>query len=381
MKVEYLIIQKEDKDYCNSAESFKSILSIEKSIQIKKDNLIFTPEEGGKSHEFYLNVKSDIIKGKDERYFEVLIKGNDKITNEVFANISRKIREIVSKRLDKTTKINTLWNDIGRDYAIEAYPLINEVENLMRKLITKFLLINIGMDWFKTATHKDIQNKIKEKIKGNIKNNELYHTNFIELSENVLFQKYRSLNLSNLDNIILKHQDENKGEIKIQDVEDILPKSNWERYFYKILDIKESDLKKKWEKLYEYRNYVAHNGFINKSEFDEIKKLCKNLKELLNNTISKADKLEITEPQKQKIIDNFISSRVDASSETKAIEIERNPKHIEMSLRRLVDSMAPKRVLVVRDNDLSKAIEIAQEMGIECTIQNLSGTVIFHVNP
>lgn len=376
--IEYLIIQKNDKDYCNNAESFKSILNIEKSIQIKKDSLIFTTNKGEK-HEFYFNVKSDIIKGKDERYFEVLIKANDKITNEVFANVSRKIREIVSKRLDKTVKINTLWDDIGRDYAIEAYPLINEVENLMRKFMAKFFLIDIGMDWFKVAIHEDIQNKVKEKIKGNISNNELYYTDFIELSEDVLFRKKRNINQSDLDKIILECQ--KKGEIKIQDVEDSLPKSNWERHFSKILDIEESTLKKKWKTLRDYRNDVAHNRFINKSKFDEIKKLCNDLKDLLNNAISKSDRLEITESQKQKVIDNFIYSRVDASNETKAIEIERNPKHIKMSLSRLVDSMAPKRVLIVRDNDLSKAIETAQEMGIKCIIQNLSGTVIFHINP
>lgn len=304
MKVEYLIIQNEDKNYCNSVESLEKLLTINDKISSIEKNLL-TFEHKGKSYGFEFNITSGNIDNNDERYFKISISRKDESTSvDLLASLCREIKIIIQERL-KSPKINTLWDDIGRDYAIKAYPLINEVENLMRKLISEFLYIKVGKDFAKKHIHQDEVNKIEAKTNDKRKFiGELYLLDFIDLS-NVLFKTYRDIELENVERIVLKCKKSNK--IDIQDFEGVIAKSNWERYFSKILDIEESDLKNKWEELYQYRNYVAHNGFINKSEFDKIKKLCNDLKELLNKTISKFDKVKITESQKQKIVENFKS--------------------------------------------------------------------------
>jgi len=262
MKVEYLIIQNEDKNYCNSVESLEKLLTINDKISSIEKNLL-TFEHKGKSYGFEFNITSGNIDNNDERYFKISISRKDESTSvDLLASLCREIKIIIQERL-KSPKINTLWDDIGRVNKIEAKT------NDKRKFI-----------------------------------GELYLLDFIDLS-NVLFKTYRDIELENVERIVLKCKKSNK--IDIQDFEGVIAKSNWERYFSKILDIEESDLKNKWEELYQYRNYVAHNGFINKSEFDKIKKLCNDLKELLNKTISKFDKVKITESQKQKIVENFKS--------------------------------------------------------------------------
>ncbi|WP_235309472.1 hypothetical protein, partial [Klebsiella quasipneumoniae] len=82
-----------------------------------------------------------------ERYFVITLENNDEALVDEFSEVGDKIKEISRRINPESTIINVLWDDVGRYYANKAYPLINEVENVMRKLIGKFMLINVGMDW------------------------------------------------------------------------------------------------------------------------------------------------------------------------------------------------------------------------------------------
>lgn len=302
MKVEYLIIQNDDKNYCNSVESLEKLLTIDdKILSIKKNLLTFEYKE--KSHEFEFNVTSGNIDSNDERYFKISISKKEESTSvDVLASLCREIKIIVQERL-KSPKINTLWDDVGRDYAIKAYPLINEVENLMRKLISEFLYINVGKDFAKKHIHRDELSKIEAKANGKQKFiGELYLLDFIDLS-NVLFKKYRDIELENVERIILKCKQANK--IELQDIEGVIAKSNWERYFSNIIDFEEDQLAKKWGTLYHYRNHIAHNRFISLQTFNSIKELCEELKETLQESIEKIHLIEVPEEERESVINTI----------------------------------------------------------------------------
>jgi len=306
MKVEYLIILKQEDKFCNSSESFKKFISVDDDLTIEESKITLKTNSG-KKHESTIKIKTGLIDEKNERFFKIELINNENQDVEIFSNLCRKIKKIVRRINPDNIRINTLWDDIGREYAIKAYPLINEVENLMRKLISQFLLINVGMDWSDTAIHDDLQEKIKGKSKNNSElTDELYSADFIQLSE-VLFKKYRNITLSELDNIIIKGRA--KGNLDIEQISKILPVSNWERYFSAIIEYDEESLKRKWENLYEYRNDVAHNRFINKSAYDKLKTLHKEIIELLKKTIENLDKIDLKTEQRDEILETYSPSR------------------------------------------------------------------------
>jgi len=114
----------------------------------------------------------------------------------------------------------------------------------MRKLISKFMLINVGMNWSEEAIHREILDKITTRHGDQNSYLDILHkTDFIHLSD-VLFKKYRALDLNELDRILSK---ESASDETFVTIKKILPKSNWERYFSTIIQYDEEELKKKWK--------------------------------------------------------------------------------------------------------------------------------------
>jgi hypothetical protein len=68
--------------------------------------------------------------------------------------------------------------------------------------------------------------------------------------------------------------------------------------------------------------------------------------------------------------------RLDSRSPQTATEIERNPgeQSLEKAARRLKNSGAPRKVLVVPQANMDKAAEAMRKVGTSGTVKNLSGT-------
>lgn len=303
MKVEYLVVTQQDGCFCNNETAFNNLLQADTQISIDKSKLKFTQKT--KKLEVEYGLETDEIKDKKQRYFHIKLTAKDENQIELFTSLVRTIRKIV-ERLNSNISINTLWDDISRHYIIEAYPLINEVENVMRKLIQKFMLVNVGMDWVNETMPTDIKKKISEKAeKNNSKNpleDTLHNADFIQLS-GFLFDKRRDKELSQIDNLLLKKDAGDTitfGELS----KDFLPISNWDRYFSSLINYKGNLLEEKWTRLYDLRNKIAHNKNFLKTELDEVKKLSSELVGRLSETIEKLDKVKLDERQKRNI---FIS--------------------------------------------------------------------------
>lgn len=293
--------------FCNNVESLKTFLKADSCIQFNGDNIIkYLKDDKSNVLEVEVSIKSGENPSTDERYFHLELNCKDDKEIDKFAQFSEKIKLNLKKIDFESARINTLWDDVGRHYAIKAYPLINEIENLMRKLISQFMLINVGMDWTNIAIHDEIKEKIQKKNKSvEPLIDDLHKTDFIHLSD-VLFKKYRTIDIEELNRKLSSA--EKNSQVDFNEIKGFLLKSNWERHFSSKLDFKEESLKNKWEMLYQLRNKVAHNTFLTKADFNKILGLVRNLKTVINSSINKLEEIQLKEEEKESVISSYTPS-------------------------------------------------------------------------
>lgn len=314
MKLEYLILVPKDNSFCASKEAFKKFLEVDASISISEPNISYSRSlEGNNSVSAKFSVETGLVKGKDERFFLIALECDDKTLCDELAELGDKLKAIASRISPGSTDINTLWDDVGRIYAEKAYPLINETENLMRKLISKFMLINVGVNWSDEALHSDLLKKT-ERQKEDEERNVLYRLDFIQLKE-VLFEKKSDISKEDLIRLLssTKFSEHDKEKIK-----KFIPRSNWEKYFSEIIDDKDSSLEEKWKRLYELRNKVAHNRSLKREEFKTIEGLTKKVNVIINKAIQKLDKIDLDEEQR-KLISEKLGENLEETEKTRLI--------------------------------------------------------------
>ncbi|MFA0406437.1 hypothetical protein, partial [Vibrio sp. 10N.222.52.C12] len=237
----------------------------------------------------------------NHRFFhiEVTSCGDDLSKFQDFLKLLRTILSKVSGQ-----PVETLLDEISSERCIAAYPVIHRTENQMRKLITKFMLTNVGLGWSKDSTPKEVVDSIKSaKPKST---NFLYEVDFIQLSK-FLFSTYASLDYKNVIDKIKTA--ESAEDLDLAELKEFVPQSNWERYFASLVDCTSEFLEVRWKRLYELRNKVAHNRFILEQEFEEIKKICHELNEKLEAAVNNLDKIHISEEQVNEVAENIAVNR------------------------------------------------------------------------
>lgn len=305
MKTELLILIPESESFCISKKSFIEFLKVDSLIGVVGEQKI-TYKKSPKSKEFSaakFRVETDLIKSKQERYFIIVLEALDDSGMDEFNELCDRVRSIVERISPGKTTINTLWDDVGRTYAEKSYPLINEVENLMRRLIAKFMLITVGVNWSKDTIHPDLFKKIDSFSDDDPHVNDLFKLDFIHLKE-VLFGKKRDISIEELDRLLAKTQFSQDDQDTIKKY---LPKSNWEKYFSAVIDENSSSVDAKWALLYKLRNKVAHNRHVKRSDFEQIKGLCEKLKEIINKASAKLGEIDINEEDRDLIINTYNS--------------------------------------------------------------------------
>ena len=121
--------------------------------------------------------------------------------------------------------LKTLYDGISQYYAEKAYPEIYEIENLMRKLITKFMLVNVGADWISDKVPDDVKNSINQ---DNKESTYLHNVDFIQL-KNFLFSEKYTVSRDKLVNKLKTTS--NLNELNLEELKKMIPTSNWDRYF------------------------------------------------------------------------------------------------------------------------------------------------------
>lgn len=305
MKVEYLIVTNENEPdgFCCNRETFINLLHTDGRIKISEDELIWTNRE--EKLTIKILIETETIKDKNQRYFLIELINDDEEKIDEFTQLNKALKKIINKLGIERYSLNTLWNDISNTYSNKSYSLINELENLMRKLISKFMLINIGKDW----VSENIPDEVKTKISQNEARNELlddvlHNADFIDLS-NFLFKKYRKKDIGELDNYLSATKD---TKVTIQELKnDYLSQSNWDKYFSAIVKTKGDKLKNDWDLLYKIRNKVAHNKLVEKGDFERIQSYSRSIGEKLHEAINKLSEIKLSPEEKVEVISNLQS--------------------------------------------------------------------------
>lgn len=295
-KVEYLSVINSTENFCKSISSFNSLLQSYENIKINGNNITFN----GTNFEY--DVQYGEIQKNTQRFFHIKLKCNRNDDLESFKLLLRSFRVLLTKASDKPPEV--LWDDISSELSNKAYPIVHEIENMMRKLITKFMITTIGLTWTKDTVPKEVSDSIKAKNSSQPQNY-LYESDFIQLS-NFLFKDYSTANSKNLIDKLGKASD--ITDLDLQELKELVPQSNWERYFAPIVDCKSDYLEKRWKRLYELRCMVAHNKFLGLDDFDNLEKIACEIKEKLTQALDNLDKVHIPEEQKEDVAENIASS-------------------------------------------------------------------------
>ncbi|WP_151760021.1 hypothetical protein, partial [Acinetobacter nosocomialis] len=234
-KVEYLCTIDSDGDFCKSISSFKSLLKSYDKLKIEDKKIVWD------SKEFAFEISDGTVLNSNHKFFHLKFVNANANNKQEFLSLLKIIRTILSK-VNNNQPPEILWDDISSEYAIQSYPVIHELENLMRKLITKFMITKVGLSW----TKENIPKEVAESIKGtgtSKKQNYIYDTDFIQLSR-FLFNEYTT---TKVEDLVSKIKKANKiDELDFNDLKKVVPVSNWTRYFNPIVECTSEELSTKW---------------------------------------------------------------------------------------------------------------------------------------
>jgi len=296
---EYLIIIDKETDsgfysLCNSIERFNEFIESEKKLKIKNHKIIMD------NHNYNYFIKQGKVKGKEQNFFYITLgfEGNEE-SIEKYKNLLR-----IIKKVFQSNKIimETLRDDLSFHYSKSAYSLIHNIENMMRKFITYFMITNVGKDWVNESSPTHIQEALdKSKRKQYI--DVLQQLDFIHLGD-FLFKVYSDEDISNL----FKRIQTLTSDISIDELQNYLPKSNWDKYFKEKIDCDDIYLKKRWEQLYDLRNKIAHTSNFTVGDYEAIQTLVSEVKEKLEKAFENIDRIELLDEDKEQLSENIATN-------------------------------------------------------------------------
>lgn len=265
MRVELLIVLSKGThvmgDVAAAINNLKTISSVKvldsTKLEYKDCNISYTIEK--------INNKSLVY---DVNF--ILHKNGDAdiITFEEFIDIYTK----VVKAQQGEPKVEVIWNEIKSYYAQEAFPHIVEVENNMRRLISKFMYFQETYDWEQNCVSEKLHSSVRKENTGLSLVDSL---DFIDLI-GILFNEYPLKRFY----VNFKEFDVNSS-ISYEDIEPYIPKSNWDRYFSRYA--KDKKIQKIWKEIYEYRCKVAHSRGLTSKEHLILQSKIKEANQIIND--------------------------------------------------------------------------------------------------
>lgn len=298
--VEYLILLEKDKTKCKTVNALKNLLQSDSDIEIEKN--VITHKKNYATKIIIKTGKKD-SSTKEHLFFSISLHCNTHEEIEQFSNLLKTVRSSLNLI---TQNVNVILDDLNLFYAQKAYPIIFNIENLMRQIITKFMLTNVGVGWTKERVPTEVQQSINPSNKDL---NFLNNVDFIQL-KNFLFSE----NYPNDKDSLIKKLKAAKdfSNLDLDDIKSLLPESNWERFFEPIVGCEAEYLKKRWDKLYDLRCKVAHNKSFKKNDLEDVKTLSSELKVHFVKALNNLDKIVITEDERENIAEKVVISSLDS---------------------------------------------------------------------
>lgn len=219
------------------------------------------------------------------------------------------------------TNIRILRDDVSTRIANEIYPLINRVENLLRRYIIKFFIQKIGVDWWDVTAPKSMSEKIStrkgnEKIFNQFVDTDVTLIDFDELGELIYKQTTGFNKQENIINRIIGTNSLEDLNILKQEVQ-----GNYTKYFKESFQLKSFD--KKWKTLFDIRNKVAHNNLFVNDDLETAKQLVDELSQIINDAESKIGEFKFS-------IEEQVAIRQATIEAVEAAKEEQNTKEKEL---------------------------------------------------
>lgn len=302
MKSEYLITFDSKDGICTSVEKFKSLLSAHTSISFVKKEISFA----GKNFPYQL-AQGTLTDGS--LYYDMTLESLDISEHEAYKDLLKEVRRICTKISGRN--IIVLHDGVGEEYCQQGYPIIYKTENLMRKLIAKFMAISIGYDWSDASTPKEVLDSVRSDGKKE-KTNFLHEVDFIQLS-NFLFKKYAKADSNRFIDSLKEKGDEET--IRVGDLRHYSPFTNWEKYFAENVKCDSEYLKSKWERLYEYRCKIAHCKGLTKVELLDLVATSEDICEKIQAALDSIGDVHIEEAEREELAENFSGTASKSAAE------------------------------------------------------------------
>ncbi|MBK8259597.1 MAG: hypothetical protein IPK82_43945 [Polyangiaceae bacterium] len=299
-KVEYLVVFDSTRSICGTMESLVNLLGTIDGAEVSVSSIKW---DG-------FAVRCEMQKGSvgqgtpSEHFFHIKIYRAEGHDVEHFERLLRLVRTVL-QTADPQRPVEVLWDDLAFERAASVYPGLCELENMMRKLIAKFMIRSVGVQWTKEAVPQEVTESIRQK-RADRGIAVLYDLDFIRLSD-LLFREYTPPLTTSLAQQIRTIQREQ--DIKLDDLRRGLPRSNWERYFSEVVQCDATYISSRWARLYDLRNSVAHNRGLSRDEHKKTIELISELRDVLQRAIGSLDLVIVPEDEKEAVAENIAGSR------------------------------------------------------------------------
>ncbi|MDZ4621179.1 HEPN domain-containing protein [Bacillus cereus] len=288
--VNYLFMNFKVNNQTESTAKNSLFLKILESLNKKESMLPTWNQENDETYIVELNnqiLKVIITEGtnqEEENFWELYIEGDFYLLEGLRPLLLFEMSTLFKQRY-------CLQDEISREIARISYPLINEIENLLREYLLRFFVKKVGSQWWKFNSNDTLNKKSKNhgnsRAFSNLLDMEIYNIDFVDLKELVTgnFKKISNIDVVNaLDIILERKEDPNKVEEKVNKLKENFL-GNWEKFFKNQIGM--SNFEVIWKDLYEIRCMVAHNSLITLNNFKDLvekyETIKPNLKEIIKN--------------------------------------------------------------------------------------------------
>ena len=213
---------------------------------------------------------------------------------------------LLSLRKIGFSNIRVLTDDISTEISCKIYPIINKVENSLRRYIALFFTLKIGVKWFGVTVPQATQTKIagrkdNEQIFSKLIDTDVRLIDFDDLGE-IIYKQNTGFNKQ--ENIIDKIMRLNTPEDIRQLQSDI--QNNYNKYFKETFQT--NAFEKKWKSLFEIRNKVAHNNLFLLSDLDTAQQLESELIGIIESATKKINSFKFSIEEQESIVQATIDS-------------------------------------------------------------------------
>lgn len=196
--------------------------------------------------------------------------------------------------------IRILTDDVSTEISNKIYPIINELENILRRYLAKFFTQKVGLDWWKQAVPDKVIEKTKlrqdnETVFSKVVETDMTLIDFNDLGEIIYKHKLGFNKPENLTDKILSISSEEELQKLKQDLD-----GNYNRFFKQ--HFKDFNFDKKWKELFQLRNKVAHNNLFIKPDLDKATDLHTEIKEIIIRAENKIDDFRFSVEEQEAMI-------------------------------------------------------------------------------